>query len=153
MTRIERKITFMPNLSEACDRITARAKAENEAKERAAAIAKAKRVIDNPRGYTDSQVREICADFMALEPTREELADGWGVYYQRADQHIFAIDMRRVRSLNEAKCRAALARVEERNDREERARLAMQRKRVGAVTVGVLLALAAIVALRGLGVL
>lgn len=106
-------IAFLPNLTAAIARITARAKAENEAEARAIAIRKAKRAIDRPRGFTDAQLREICAAFMALSPTRDELADGWGVYYQRADQHIFAINKREQIARNKAKCQAALAALDD----------------------------------------
>lgn len=149
MTLIARNIAFLPNLAQACDRITARAKAENAAEERARCIRKAKRFIDDPRGCTDAQLREICASFMAMSPTREELADGWNVYYLRADQRLTAIEIRRKQAINKAHCQAALARID---DREKAARIAMRyRPQLLAMGVGLAGAVLVAVALAAAG--
>lgn len=65
-------------------RLNERQRAKHQAEEYAEAVAEAQRIIDNPRGYTDAQLREVCAAYMAHGTG--------GVHYLRADQHIFAID-------------------------------------------------------------
>lgn len=79
-------VTYHPRLADACDRINARAAAENIAAERAQAIADCKRIIDDPRGYTDAQLREVCGFYMTH--------GNGGDHYLRADAHIFAINKR-----------------------------------------------------------
>ena len=117
---------------------------------RADAVRRAKRVIDDPRGYSDEQLAEVCAAFMAMSPTREELADGWGVYYQRADLHLFAIRKRERIARNRAQCQAMLADMPKaRAPRRGRGR----GREVAAVLAGCLLALAVAVALHSAGVM
>jgi hypothetical protein len=113
---------------------------------RADAVRRAKRVIDDPRGYSDEQLAEVCAAFMAMSPTREELADGWGVYYQRADLHLFAIRKRERIARNRAQCQAMLADM-------PKARAPRRGREVAAVLAGCLLALAVAVALHSAGVM
>lgn len=79
-------LTYMPNLDEAYRRMNERAAAENAAAERAEAIETCKRIIDDPRGYSDEQLREVCGFYMSY-------GDG-GVHYLRADAHIWAINRR-----------------------------------------------------------
>lgn len=67
-------------------RLTDRQRELNRAEEYAEAVAEAQRIIDNPRGYTDAQLREVCAAYMAHGTG--------GAHYLRADQHIFAINRR-----------------------------------------------------------
>lgn len=145
MSYLAPNVRFLPNLADACDRITARAKAENEAEERRRAVERARQIIRNPKGYTDAHLRTACGFYMTH-------GDG-GPDYLDADKHLFAIEKRRKVAVNHARCRAALAAVDDRAEREERARIAAYRKRLGAVTVGILLAMAAVVMLHGLGVL
>lgn len=139
MTYLTRKVTFLPNLDAACDRITARAKAE-AARDRAKIVRQAKRVIDDPRGYTDEQLREVCAAFMAMSPTPVERADDWNLYWLRARDHIAGIDIRAQVARNRAKALLTVQ-PEYRNG-----------KKLQAVTLGFLCALAVIVALRAGGV-
>jgi hypothetical protein len=113
---------------------------------RADAVRRAKRVIDDPRGYSDEQLAEVCAAFMAMSPTRAEQADGWGVYYQRADQHLFAIRKRERIARNRAQCQAMLAEM-------PRSRAPRRGREVAAVLAGCLLALAVAVALHSAGVM
>ncbi|MBA3912158.1 MAG: hypothetical protein C0524_20325, partial [Rhodobacter sp.] len=79
-------ITYHPRVAMGRDRINARAAAENIAAERAQAIADCKRIIDDPRGYTDAQLREVCGFYMTH--------GNGGDHYLRADAHIFAINKR-----------------------------------------------------------
>jgi hypothetical protein len=79
-------VAFLPNIDEACARIVRRAKAEGTAD----LIAQAQRIIDDPRGYTDPQLRKICAAYMDIPKEH----GGGGAHYLRADEHIFAIDRR-----------------------------------------------------------
>lgn len=67
-------------------RLTERQRQANIAEERAEAITCCKRIIDNPRGYTNAQLREVCGFYMTY-------GDG-GVHYLRADEHIAAINKR-----------------------------------------------------------
>ena len=85
-------VTYHPRLADACDRINARAAAENIAAERAQAIADCKRIIDHPRGYSDAQLREVCGFYMTH--------GNGGVHYLRADQHIYAINRREWQARN-----------------------------------------------------
>ena len=85
-------VTYLPNLAAACDRITARQRAANIAEEHAEAVETCKRIIDDPRGYTDAQLREVCGFYMTH-------GDG-GVHYLRADQHIYAINRREWQARN-----------------------------------------------------
>ena len=85
-------VTYHPRLADACDRINARAAAENIAAERAQAIADCKRIIDHPRGYSDAQLREVCGFYMTHGTG--------GVHYLRADQHIYAINRREWQARN-----------------------------------------------------
>lgn len=89
-------VTYLPNLAAACDRITARQRAANIAEEHAEAVETCKRIIDNPRGYTDAQLREVCGFYMAVP--REH--GGGGVHYLRADAHIYAINRREWQARN-----------------------------------------------------
>ena len=75
-------------------RLTQRQREANIAAERAEVIRDAKRCIDRPGRLTDAELREVCIAFMAMRPTPDELADDWNVYYQRADQHLYAINRR-----------------------------------------------------------
>lgn len=75
-------------------RLTARQRARNTEQEYAEAVAEAQRIIDDPRGYTDAQLREICAAYMSC--------GAGGVHYLRADQHIFAINRREQIARNKA---------------------------------------------------
>lgn len=79
-------VTYHPRTADCCDRINARAAAENVAAERAQAIADCKRIIDDPRGYDDAQLREVCGFYMTH--------GNGGDHYLRADAHIFAINKR-----------------------------------------------------------
>lgn len=81
-------------------RLTERQRLANNAAERAEIIKQAKRTIDRPGHITDPDLREICAAFMAMHPTPDELADNWGLYYLRADQHIYAINRREWQARN-----------------------------------------------------
>ena len=67
-------------------RLTERQRAANIAAERAQAIADCKRIIDDPRGYTDAQLREVCGFYMTH--------GNGGDHYLRADAHIYAINKR-----------------------------------------------------------
>lgn len=91
-------LAYLPDMPARRDRIKAIAAAQ----ERASVIRKAKRIIDNPSGYTDAQLREVCGAFMAMSPTPAERAADWGVYYLRADQHIYAINARERLARNRA---------------------------------------------------
>jgi hypothetical protein len=71
-------VIYHPRLADACDRIIAA--------ERAQAIADCKRIIDDPRGYDDAQLREVCGFYMTY--------GNGGDHYLRADAHIFAINKR-----------------------------------------------------------
>lgn len=142
MTRLAPNMVWMPNLAEACDRINARAKAENEAEELARRVESARRIIRKPRGVSDNQLRTACGFYMSH-------GDG-GPDYLLADQHLFAINRREQVARNRAKAAARQPRFDA--DREERARIAMARKGLGLFTVGYLTAMAVIVALYGLGV-
>lgn len=71
-------VIYHPRLADACDRIIAA--------ERAQAIADCKRIIDDPRGYDDAQLREVCGFYMTH--------GNGGDHYLRADAHIFAINKR-----------------------------------------------------------
>lgn len=75
-------------------RLTERQRAQNTAEEYAEAVAEAQRIIDNPRGYTDDQLREICAAYMSC--------GAGGVHYLRADAHIDAINRRERIARNKA---------------------------------------------------
>lgn len=77
-------------------RMTERQRAANIAEERAEAIADCKRIIDNPRGYTDAQLREVCGYYMSV--SLEE--GGGGVHYLRADAMIFALNKREWQARN-----------------------------------------------------
>lgn len=134
------QLFWHPRLAEGCDRINARSAEANRAAEWAAAIDRCKQIIDDPRGYSDAQLREVCGFYMAY-------GDG-GVHYLRADQLLFAIERRRQVKVNEAKCRAALARID---DRDEKARLALARKGLGLFTVIYMLVFAGIVVAVGFG--
>ena len=79
-------VTWHPRTADCCDRINARAAAENIAAERAQAIADCKRIIDDPRGYDDAQLREVCGFYMTY--------GNGGDHYLRADAHIFALNKR-----------------------------------------------------------
>lgn len=79
-------LIWHPRLAEGCDRINALAAEANRAEERAEAIETCKRIIDDPRGYSDEQLREVCGFYMSY-------GDG-GVHYLRADAHIWAINRR-----------------------------------------------------------
>ena len=85
-------VTYHPRLADACDRINARAAAENIAAERAQAIADCKRIIDHPYGYSDDQLRAACGFYMTH--------GNGGVHYLRADQHIYAINRREWQARN-----------------------------------------------------
>lgn len=76
-------------------RLTQRERDANTAAEWAEAVAEAQRIIDDPRGYTDAQLREICGAYMA--------SGAGGVHYLRADQHIYAINMREIQARNRQK--------------------------------------------------
>jgi hypothetical protein len=75
-------------------RLTERQAEANAAQEYADAVAEAQRIIDNPRGYTDDQLREVCAAYMAC--------GAGGVHYLRADEHIYAINRREQIARNRA---------------------------------------------------
>lgn len=114
-------------------RLTLRQRERNVAEERAetrALLDLAKRIIDDPRGYTDAQLREVCGAYMAIP----QEAGGGGVHYLRADQHIFAIDRREKIARNRAAFaaqQAALAAAE-----ETPLRIAMQHRRQWPQIVG-----------------
>ena len=75
-------------------RLTKRQAEANAAQEYADAVAEAQRIIDDPRGYTDAQLREICGAYMAC--------GAGGVHYLRADQLLFAINRREQIARNKA---------------------------------------------------
>ncbi len=83
--------------------ITAATTVRQAARDRAKIVRQAKRVIDDPRGYTDEQLREVCAAFMAMSPTPVERADDWNLYWLRARDHIAGIDIRAQVARNRAK--------------------------------------------------
>ncbi len=101
MTYLAKNVTFLPNLAQACDRITARAKAENEAEERRFAVERARKIIRNPKGYTDSQLRTACGFYMTH-------GDG-GPDYLTADAHIYAINARERVARNQARVAAGFS--------------------------------------------
>lgn len=78
------------------DRLNARQRLANLAEERAEAVQTCKDIIDDPRGYSDAQLREVCGFYMA-QPVS---AGGGGVHYLRADQHIYAINRREWQARN-----------------------------------------------------
>lgn len=126
-------IHYLPNVGQACDRMTARAKAENEAEERQASVERARRIIRKPKGYTDGQLRTACGFYMTH-------GDG-GPDYLLADQHLFAINKRQQIARNRAK---AAALFHEPAD-ETSARIA-KRFRPQMLAMGAGLTLAALVA-------
>jgi hypothetical protein len=75
-------------------RLTARQRELNRAVEYAEAVAEAQRIIDNPRGYTDDQLRKVCGAYMAYGTG--------GEHYLRAKQHIDAINRRERIARNKA---------------------------------------------------
>lgn len=75
-------------------RLTAQQAAASAAEEWAEAVADAQRIIDDPRGYTDDQLREICGAYMN--------SGAGGVHYLRAEQHIYAINRREQIARNKA---------------------------------------------------
>ena len=77
-------------------RLTERQRLANNAAERAEAVQTCKDIIDDPRGYSDAQLREVCGFYMA-QPVS---AGGGGVHYLRADQHIYAINKREWQARN-----------------------------------------------------
>lgn len=83
-------VTYMPNLDEAYRRMNERAAAENIAAERAAFVKYLQQIIDDPRGYSDEELREVCCQYMAISTEK----GGGGVHYLRADAHIWAINRR-----------------------------------------------------------
>jgi hypothetical protein len=91
-------VRYLPNLADACDRMTARAKADNIARETGQAIARAKLIMDNPRGYTDSQVETACGWFMRQSNAARD--DDGNVYYQRADELLYSIHLRQRSAIN-----------------------------------------------------
>lgn len=130
-------IRTLPGMATRCRRLTENAKAEAEAEAIARAVKRAKAMITDPRGYTDAQLGTACAWFMRLSNAQRD--DDGNVYYQRADQHIFAINKRQQIARNRAKCRAALEALD-----ETPARIALRHgKQLGAVAVGYALAVAA----------
>lgn len=133
MTYLAKNVTFLPNLAQACDRITARAKAENEAEERRFAVERARKIIRNPKGYTDSQLRTACGFYMTH-------GDG-GPDYLTADAHIYAINRRQQAARNKAKMQATVASWPA--ERPQR-----RGKWLAPVALGYLAALAVAVALR-----
>ncbi len=115
-------LAYLPGMKARCARITANAKAEHEAEALALAVTRFKRMVDDPRGYTDAQMGTACGWFMRLSNVQRD--DDGNVYYQRADQLLFAIERRRQVAVNRAKCRAAVARIDETS-----ARIAMRHLR------------------------
>ena len=65
---------------DAYERLTEQQRLANLAMEYAEAVETARRIIDDPRGYTDAQLREVCAAYMA--------SGAGGPHYVRADAHI-----------------------------------------------------------------
>lgn len=133
-------VSYLPNLTAACARINARAKAEHVAEEaqleavraeRAEWVSKARATLRHPEHMPAQILRDACAVLQAW---------GDGTDYLEADAMIFALNRRERMQAHDAA-------------REERARIAMQGKQLGAVAFGVLVTVAVIVALHGLGVL
>lgn len=89
-------------------RLTQRERDANTAAEWAEAVAEAQRIIDDPRGYTDAQLREICGAYMAC--------GAGGVHYLRADQLLFAINRREQIARNKA-AQSSWAVVKEQRER------------------------------------
>jgi hypothetical protein len=79
MTHHARNIAFLPNIAEACDRIAARAKAENEGEE---LLATARAIMARPTLYSDDDVLDACT---------YARTHGDGMDWQRADQLVYAI--------------------------------------------------------------
>lgn len=104
-------IRNLPGMATRCRRLTANAKAEAEAEAIARAVKRAKAMIDDPRRYTDAQMGTACAWLMKLSSAQRD--DDGNVYYQRADQIIFALERQRQVALNKVKFQATLARIEE----------------------------------------
>ena len=130
MTNLAPNLHWHPRLAEGCDRLNARAKAENEAEERRFAIERARKIIRKPKGYTDAQLRTACGFYMAH-------GDG-GPDYMLADQHIFAINKRQQIARNKAQFQATLAAMQA---EETPAKIAMRyRKSVAALGLGLWLA-------------
>lgn len=141
MTRIAPNLVWHPRLAEGCDRLNARAKAENEASERASAVERARKIIRNPRGVSDKNLRTACMWFMAH-------GDG-GPDYLLADQRLFEITKREQIARNRAQAAALQSSFDA--DREEAARLALARKNLGLFAVLYMMVFALIVAAVGLG--
>lgn len=142
MTRLASNMVWHPRVIEGCDRINARAKAENEAEDHAFAVERARKIIRDPRGVSDKNLRTACMWFMAH-------GDG-GSDYLLADQHIYAINAReRVARNRQAAVALNFAGLAGRA--EEEARLDRYRRRLGGVTAGYLVAMAVVVVLAGLG--
>lgn len=143
MTYLAKNITFLPNLGEACDRITARAKAENEAEERRFAVDRVKRMIDDPRGHTDAKMATALTWFM--RQSGKDRDDDGNVYYQRADELLFAINLRQQAARNKAKLQATVAAWPTHRPRR-------RGKRLAALALGYGAALSVAVLLRWAGV-
>ena len=123
--------------------ITAATTVRQAARDRAKIVRQAKRVIDDPRGYTDEQLREVCAAFMAMSPTPVERADDWNLYWLRARDHIAGIDIRAQVARNRAKALKPW---------QDNGATRTKGKRLGLVALAYGAALAVIVALRAGGI-
>ena len=73
-------------------RLTEQQRLANLAEERAEAVQTCKDIIDDPRGYSDDQLRTACGFYMTH--------GNGGVHYLRADQHIYAINRREWQARN-----------------------------------------------------
>lgn len=127
-------IIAFPSTRATFARLTLRQRDRNVAEEQAetrALIDLAKRIIDDPRGYTDAQLREVCGAYMDIP----QEAGGGGVHYLRADQHIFAINRREKIARNRAAFAAQQAALAAEAD-ETPIRIAMQHRRQWPQIVG-----------------
>lgn len=94
-------VRHLPNMRSRCIRVAENARAEREAEARANAVKRAKSMMDDPRGYTDAEIKAACEWFMGMPKSDRD--DEGNVYYQRADQLIYSVHLRQRAAIDRQK--------------------------------------------------